>query len=215
MKSRILFLCLKIQSVFYFFLGFIKMRIISFSDSELLEQLRQDNEVALDIIFKKYWQPLFISAFNLLKDKATCEDIIQDIFIRVWDRRYEIEIRTSLKAYLFASMRYEVFRQIKVGNARADIFEGMDQVFEEPSPYEDLVHKELLAKVDLVIESLPDRCREVYRLSREEQLSHKEISEKLNISPKTVETHITKALKHMRISLKEIVTLQIIYFFFK
>jgi RNA polymerase sigma-70 factor (ECF subfamily) len=191
------------------------MRINSFSDSELLEQLRQDNEVALDIIFKKYWQPLFISAFNLLKDKATCEDIIQDIFIRVWDRRYEIEIRTSLKAYLFASMRYEVFRQIKVGNARADIFEGMDQVFEEPSPYEDLVHKELLAKVDLVIESLPDKCREVYRLSREEQLSHKEISEKLNISPKTVETHITKALKHMRISLKEIVTLQIIYFFIK
>lgn len=214
MKSRILFLCLKIQSVFYF-LGFIKMRIISFSDSELLEQLRQDNEVALDIIFKKYWQPLFISAFNLLKDKAACEDIIQDIFIKVWDRRSEIEIKTSLRAYLFASMRYEVFRQVKLGNGRVDLFDCLDQAFKDPSPLEGLVHKDLLAKVDLVIESLPDRCREVYRLSREEQLSHKEISEKLNISRKTVETHITKALKHMRISLKEIVTFQIIYFFIK
>ena len=201
----------------YHFLLFryIKMRIISFSDNELLEQLREDKEVALSMIFKKYWQPLFISAFNLLKDKGACEDIIQDIFIKVWDRRYEIEIRTSLKSYLFASMRYEVFRQIKLGNARVDLFECLDQVFKDLSPHEDLVHKELLAKVDSVIGSLPDKCREVYRLSREEQLSHKEISERLNISPKTVETHITKALKHLRISIKEIVTLQIIYFFFK
>src|SRR5690554_290040 len=172
------------------------MRNITVSDDELLEQLCNDSEVALSMIFKKYWQPLFISAFNLLKDKGACEDIIQDIFIKVWDRRNEIEIKTSLKAYLFASMRYEVFRQIKLGNARVDIFECLDQVFKDSSPYEDLVHKELLAKVDLVVESLPDKCREVYRLSREEQLSHKEISEKLNISPKTVETHITKALKH-------------------
>ncbi len=191
------------------------MRIISFSDNELLEQLRHDNEAALNMIFKKYWQPLFISAFNLLKDKDACEDIIQDIFIRIWDRRHEIEIKTSFKAYLFASMRYEVFRQIKLGNAREDIFNCLNQVFKDPSPYENLVHKDMLAKVDSVIGGLPDKCREVYRLSREEQLSHKEISERLDISPKTVETHITKALKHLRISLQQILTLQLIYFFFK
>lgn len=190
------------------------MRAISFSDDELLGQLRNGEAAALDMIFKKYWQPLFISAFNFLRDKESCEDIIQDIFIKIWDRRHEIEIKTSLKAYLFAAMRYGVYRQVKVGNARVDIFECLDEVFKDSSPYEGLVHKELLAKVDLAIEGLPDKCREVYRLSREEHLSHKEISEKLNISPKTVETHITKALKHLRISIKEIVTLQIIYFFF-
>lgn len=175
---------------------------ISFSDIELIEQLRNDDEVALDLIFKKYWKPLFISAFNILKNKEVCEDLIQDIFIKIWDRRSEIEITCSLKGYLFASMRYEVYRQIKIDNARVSLLEIKDPVLKDPSPYEDLVFKDLLAEIDEAVCALPNKCKEVYRLSREEDLSHKEISEKLDIAPKTVEAHITKALKHLRFSLR-------------
>lgn len=189
------------------------MQNIFLLDNELIERLRKGDENALDLLFKKYWRSLFVSAFNLLDDRSICEDIVQDIFIQLWTKRTEIEITVSLKAYLFASMRYAVYRQIKLGKARGDIFEHTDLVANDLSPYEILVHKDFLTKVDAVIYSLPDKCREVYRLSREEQLSHKEISERLNISPKTVETHITKALKHLRVSLKETLVLSLIFNF--
>lgn len=182
------------------------MTMKPFSDLELLERLQRDDELALNLIFKKYWQPLFIAAYNLLKDKDTCEDIVQDIFIRIWDRRYELEIKTTLRSYLYAAVRYEVFRQIKLGNVREEFFERVGQTAFSPSPHEDLAYQELVGKIDSVISELPERCQKVYRLSREEQLSHKEISEKLKISTKTVETHITKALKHLRLIFREIGT---------
>lgn len=82
------------------------------TDTELLAQLQVGDEFALTLIYKRYWQPLFITSFNILKDRQACEDIIQEIFIRLWDKREIIEITFSLKAYVYASLRYAVYRQI-------------------------------------------------------------------------------------------------------
>ncbi len=186
------------------------MKATSCSDLELIEQLRLGSESALASIFHKYWQPLFTAAFNILKDKDACEDIIQEIFINVWNKHEQMEITSSLKAYLFASMRYEVYRQIKAGNVREDIFDQIYLRLQAPCSDDDIEHKELLAQVDEIVNRLPVRCREVYQLSREEQLSHKEIADRLNISTKTVENHITKALHQLRISLRGTVTIQLL-----
>lgn len=170
-------------------------------DLQLLEKLRSGDENALTGIYKKYWQPLFTSSYNILRDKQACEDIIQELFIRLWNNRQNIEITVSLKAYLYASMRYEVYRQIRTGAARAGIFDDLPERLQSPTTYGNIEYKELIAQVNSVVDSLPQKCKEVYKLSREEYLSHKEIAGRLNISTKTVENHLTKALRQLRTSL--------------
>lgn len=94
---------------------------------------------------------------------------------------------------MFASCRYEVFRQIQTQKVHVSLFDRLEERLYAPSTYGSLEHKELLQHINSIVEALPAKCREVYKLSREENLSHKEIAEKLNISVKTVENHMTRA----------------------
>ncbi|MEO3406689.1 RNA polymerase sigma-70 factor [Mucilaginibacter sp. CAU 1740] len=174
---------------------------ILMSDGQLIGLLKADDEAALTIIYKRYWASLFSSAYNILKDRQACEDIIQELFIKLWDCRAEVQISVSLKAYLYASVRYGVYRQIKTGSVRSEIFDDLIERLHTPTAYGSIEHKELLLQINRVIDTLPDKCREVYKLSREECLSHKQIAMQLNISTKTVENHLTKALRELRGSL--------------
>ncbi|PWK78485.1 RNA polymerase sigma-70 factor (ECF subfamily) [Mucilaginibacter oryzae] len=171
------------------------------SDVQLIGLLKADDEAALTIIYKRYWASLFSAAYNILKDKQACEDIIQELFIKLWDCRAEVVINVSLKAYLYASVRYGVYRQIKTGSVRSEIFDDLIERLHTPTAYGSIEHKELLLQINRVIDTLPEKCREVYKLSREECLSHKQIAMQLNISTKTVENHLTKALRELRGSL--------------
>ena len=184
-------------------------------DKALINWLKQDDEAALSAIYKKYWQPLYLSAYNIIKDKQICEDIIQELFIKLWNNRQGIEITVSLKAYLYASIRYEVYRQIRIGAVREDIYDDLLERIHTPAVYGNIEYKELIAQISSVINKLPEKCREVYKLSREENLSHKQIAEQLNISTKTVENHLTKALRQLRTSLSVEVTLLLLHHFIK
>ncbi|WP_411273010.1 RNA polymerase sigma-70 factor [Daejeonella sp.] len=175
------------------------MRLIE--DTELMVRLREGDDLALKLIYKKYWTQLYTSAYNILHDQHACEDIIQDLFINLWNKREQIEIKASLKSYLFASVRYEVFRQVRHGSVREDIFENIQDRFQTPSEYGNIEHRELLSYVNSIVNNLSEKCKVVYKLSREEQLSHKEIASKLDISSKTVENHLNKALRQLRTSL--------------
>ncbi len=175
--------------------------IILFEDTELMDRLRAGDDLALKLIYKKYWNQLYTSAYNMLQDQQACEDIIQELFINLWKKREQIEIKASLKSYLFASVRYEVYRQVRQGSVRVDIFDNIQDRLETPSEYGSIEHKELLSYVNSIVNNLSEKCKVVYKLSREEQLSHKEIAIKLDISPKTVENHLNKALRQLRISL--------------
>ncbi len=177
------------------------VEMISFEDTELMDRLRAGDDLALKVIYKKYWNQLYKSAFNMLQDQQACEDIIQDLFINLWNKREQIEIKASLKSYLFASVRYEVYRQVRHGSVREDIFENIQDRLQTPSEYGSIEHRELLSYVNSIVNNLSEKCKVVYKLSREEQLSHKEIASKLDISPKTVENHLNKALRQLRISL--------------
>lgn len=180
-----------------------------------MDRLKLDDEMALSAIYKRYWQLLYTSAYHVLKDKQACEDIIQELFIKLWNNRYNIHITTSLKAYLYASIRYEVYRQIRTGTAREDIYDDALQLIHTPADYDNIEYKELTARVSSVVETLPEKCREVYKLSREECLSHKQIASQLNISTKTVENHLTKALRQLRTTIGSTFLLQVIYLLFK
>lgn len=175
--------------------------MIFLEDTELMERLRAGDDLALKVIYKKYWNQLYTSAFKMLQDQQACEDIIQDLFINLWNKREQIEIKASLKSYLFASVRYEVYRQVRHGSVREDIFENIQDRLQTTSEYGNIEHRELLSYINSIVNNLSEKCKVVYKLSREEQLSHKEIATKLDISTKTVENHLNKALRQLRVSL--------------
>jgi RNA polymerase sigma-70 factor (family 1) len=172
-------------------------------EKEMLRRLAEGDQGALTLIYQEYWQPLFISAYNIIKDKNACEDIVQEIFLQLWLKRESLQIRESLKGYLLASTRYQVFRYIRKTPARQDLFEQLDERLTTPSSEHTLMQKDLNQKIDKIVCDLPEKCQQIYRLSREEYLSHKEIAEKLGISTKTVENQLTIALRRLRISLEE------------
>ena len=179
------------------------------NDFELLVLLKEGKESALDWIYKKYWKCLYENAYSVLKDGQACEDIIQEIFLKLWTKRETLEIKTSLSAYLHASVRYEVYRQLKSLHVREDIFDQIHERIQASRKYNDLEYKEFHSQICALVEQLPDKCRNVYKLSRESQLSHKEIALHLQISTKTVENHLTKALGFLRRSLGQVFTLEL------
>ncbi|KYP14359.1 RNA polymerase sigma-70 factor [Flavihumibacter sp. CACIAM 22H1] len=170
-------------------------------DEELLSRLRNNNEEALAILYNRYWAFMYQKAFALLKDQPACEDIIQEIFVRIWNNRQELKITVSFSAYLAASVRYEVIRKIKSGKIPAEALSALEKQYQLVSSQEQIEQKELLDHVNSIVNQLSSKCKQVYKLSREEQLSHKEIAVLLQISPKTVENHLTKALRELRYSL--------------
>ena len=174
------------------------------NENELLSALASGHEEALKVIYREYWDRLFISAYNVLKDKEACEDIIQDIFIQLWQKRESLSITTSLQAYLFAATRYQVFHTIKRSSGRKELFEDLNERFSTDAPDIPLYVKDIQEKINAAVEHLPEKCREIYKLSREQHLSYKEIAERLQISPKTVENQITIALKRLRIVLGDL-----------
>jgi RNA polymerase sigma-70 factor (ECF subfamily) len=172
-------------------------------DTVLINRLREGDKLALTDLYNTYWQLLFISAYNIIKDKELCEDIIQDIFMNIWHNREKLEINISLKGYLYACARYQVFNHFKKNKDKIHIefFNDLDKRFQYATPETEMMHNELVQEINTIIETLPEKCQLVYKLSREEQLSHKEIAVRLNISTKTVENHITKALQTIRLSM--------------
>jgi len=170
------------------------------TDDELIEAIKQ-NEGAFDEIYERYWAILYRSAYNVLRDQESCNDIIQEVFIWFWDHREHLKVN-SLKGYLISAVKYKVANYIRRGVVRDNyqakvIKDQLDQTF----PDELLELKQLKETIDKFVFELPERCQEIFNLSRNEHLSNKEISNKLGISEKTVENQINRALKPLRIKL--------------
>ncbi len=186
------------------------------SDKELITRLNKNDEEALAILYKKYWETMYLAAYNLIKKKEVCEDIIQEIFINIWSKRGKLEIKVSLKSYLYTSTIYKVYDYFRKNSKviKVELLENFDKRLQYSNPETKLIHNELIEHVNLAINELPEKCRIVFKLSREEQLSYKEIASKLNISVRTVEGHIAKAIKLLKSSLGNTVSLELIAFIF-
>jgi RNA polymerase sigma-70 factor (ECF subfamily) len=174
------------------------------NEKDVLFSLSQHDEEALKFLYQKYWQPLFLSAYNVLKNKEACEDIIQDIFIQLWQKRESLSITTSLSAYLFTATRYQVFHFIRKSAVREELFENIEERFVADTPDIPLYTKDLQERIHAAVENLPEKCKEIYKLSREHQLSYKAIAARLEISSKTVENQLSIALKKLRSELSDL-----------
>jgi len=177
------------------------------------EALAVGDITAFEMLFRTYYQPLCNYAYSFLQDKEDAEEIVQSTFLLVWEKRETLAIRTSVKPYLYAMVRnaclnvikHEKIRQKYAGEEVALADRSHDSVTNT------VVSNELEYKIKEAMEELPEQCRMVFKLSRFEELKYSEIAEQLNISVKTVENHMGKALKIMREQLKDYLPLIIVF----
>ncbi len=171
------------------------------SDIELLSQLKAGNHDAFDILYNRYWAPLVNTAFKRLGCQQKAEDMVQDIFAGIYQRRVTLQINSSFAAYLQQALKYSILNEIRDNLVRNRFVKNS---FFTTSCKNDLVaaleEKELSAKIDHTLNTLPPRCREAFLLSRQQHQPYKEISMHLNISVSTVEKHIVKALRILRMN---------------
>lgn len=167
------------------------------SDTELVESVKNSDRLAFEKIYNKYWSKLYLSAYNILRERHVSEDIVQEIFVQLWLKRGVLSI-DNLNNYLYTSVRFQVFKSIRDGKYRNDLSDQLEKLEIENDIESALFQKDINQRLDESIALLPEKCREIFILSRKEQLSVKEIAARLNISPKTIENQITIALRRVR-----------------
>jgi len=174
-------------------------------EKDWLELLRKDDERGMQLIFERYYKYLVVTAYNIQDDDNRAKDIAQDVLFEFWKKRESLEITTSLKAYLRRAVLNKSIDEIR--SRKRLVFDDkiMEQQMDtaEATTNVSLEQQDLKHLITSAIESLPERCKLVFRLSRFEDMSHKEIAAQLNISTKTIENQITKALKQIRAQLAQ------------
>ncbi|PRD57101.1 RNA polymerase sigma-70 factor [Sphingobacterium gobiense] len=178
------------------------------NDQELLELVYQGDRRAFTVIYDRYWKKLFVIASNRLSELEEAEEIVQDIFVSLWTRRHQLNITSTLSRYLAVSVKYRVFTAINKSYTQKQYIDSlMDTSSIDDSTQELLAFEELQRELEYYVAGLPEKCQLVFRMSREQGYSQKQIAKKLQISEKTVEAHLGKAFKTLRAKLNSFMTL--------
>lgn len=186
----------------YLSIGICKMMDLhGFSDVELIVLLKGGSHAAFTEIYNRYWQKLFTVAANKIADLEEAREIVQNIFISLWQRRYELEIKGTLGNYLAVSVKYRVINALDKQNNHQTYLDSLSATEVDDTTQQWLEFIELKERLAVLVAELPEKCRIVFELSREKGLSQKEIAQQLDISEKTVEGHMTKAIKILRTGL--------------
>lgn len=172
------------------------------SDADLVLLLAEDDYEAFRILYSRYWKRMLVKAFTQLKSHVDAEEVVQDSFVNLWRRRKTLQLKHTFHTYIGSVVRYEVMAKI-AGNKMnfVSIEDAKPAVIEDDSTQQWLAFSDLQEEIEAAIQALPDKCRLVFRMSRNQGLTDKQISEELGISKKTVEAHVSKALKDLRLSL--------------
>jgi RNA polymerase sigma-70 factor (family 1) len=173
------------------------------TDQKAFSSLRNSSWKAFEDIYDAYWSKMYLSAYSILRDKQTCEDIVQDIFVQLWTKRGTVQI-DSLAAYLHTAVRYQVFKVVKEDKVKLVLPDEIIAPNRLPDAEDALFSQDLDRLLDQHIDRLPEKCRQVFILSRKQHLSISEIADKLGISSKTVENHLTNALGRIRTGLGDL-----------
>ncbi len=165
-------------------------------DELLFEQMVQGSEQAYYDLFDRHWERLYAIAWRLLNDSEAAKDVVQEVFLNLWERRSTLEVQNAA-AYLSRAAKFKALNHLRdhPSDRLRSLEEAVEQSTGESAP---LDLSDLQLELSDALNGLPERCRQVFLLSREEQLSNQEIAEQLNLSQRTVETHISNALKHLR-----------------
>jgi RNA polymerase sigma-70 factor (ECF subfamily) len=185
---------------------------VEFKDQQLALLLSKRDEAAFEQVFKTYYRNLHAYAFTMLKDEAEAEEMVQQVFFKLWDRSDHLSFSGSIAAYLYRAVHNESLNFLKHQKVKTShqlhVAYSMKNKSEQAQPK--MLRNELENKLREALNELPEQCRTVFQLSRFEDMKYKEIADKLEISVKTVENHMGKALKLLRIKLVDFLPLIIL-----
>lgn len=187
----------------------------SYSDADLLQALRTDDEGAFEEIYKRYCYRLFTVAYRKLKQREEAEELVQDLLADLWSRRASLQIQ-QLDQYLFSAVRYRIINYIKAQKLRVG-YEFYCQINASAATAEtenSLALNDLSAALLAGVENLPEKSRQIFELSRLEHCTVPEISARVNLSEKSVEYHLTKSLKQLRSYLRDFLMLTLSFIAF-
>ncbi|MGY0041302.1 RNA polymerase sigma factor [Pedobacter sp. NJ-S-72] len=171
------------------------------SDNELATLITTDDEAAFNEIYKRYWERLYVAARHRISDSYEAEEIVQDIFCNLWRKRNSFELTKGFQYYFSVAVKFEAINRMAKKSRENSVKKEvlvLSSVIDE-STSDQLDFNELQSQLALTIKVLPEKCLLVFKLKHEEGYSQKQIAEELNIAEKTVEAHLSKARKTIRI----------------
>jgi RNA polymerase sigma-70 factor (ECF subfamily) len=177
------------------------------NDTVIIELLGERNEPAFEQVFKLHFRNLHAYAYTILKDEAVAEEMVQNVFYKIWEKTEQLKITGSVSAYLYRAVHNESLNYLKHLKVRS-VYQShtlWQMKGESDNASKRVLMKELERKLYEALNELPEQCRLVFQLSRFEELRYREIAEKLGISIKTVENQVSKALKILRMKLADFI----------
>ncbi|WP_317173490.1 RNA polymerase sigma factor [Echinicola arenosa] len=171
------------------------------SDKELLSKVNQGCRNAFRQIYEAHWESLYQAAYARLLDQVMVEDLVQEIFIDLWNRRESLELHSTLKAYLHTAVKYQVLKKLDAQRIKRELeIADQDVLYYQ----EDVLgFQDLYQELEVALEKLPEKSRLIFTMSRFEGLSTDEIAQKLNLSPQTIHNRMSQSLSLIRTELKE------------
>ncbi|MEI6141009.1 MAG: RNA polymerase sigma-70 factor [Mariniphaga sp.] len=175
------------------------------TEKELINRLINGDQTAFELLFHAYYSGLVVYASQFTFDKDEAEEIVQDFFVRCWQKHHSIQPHESLRNYFFSSIKNRSLNYLKHKKIQEYYIQQLSVISESHLVYNQDLYSatELQEKIKNSISLLPERCREIFTMSRIQGLKNEEIALELNLSKRTVETQISHALKVLRVELKE------------
>jgi len=177
----------------------------NFTDDKLLELMAQDDHVAFNTIYNRYWKKLLYYALQKTGDSMEAENMVQDVFVSLWKRHAELTFSGDLSRYLTVSVKYRViklFHKQHVRRLYEDEVLACDLLDDSTREYLDLA--ELQEQLGHLVNALPEKAQLIYRMNKEGDMSHREIALQLNMNEKAVNTQLVRARKSLRIGLNSL-----------
>lgn len=176
---------------------------------QLVEEITVNEEKAFELLFKAHYHALHAYAYTMLKDEMMAEEVVQNLFLKLWERKQQLYEQPAVKAYLYKCVYHDCLNHIRHQKVQmryaAHTVNHHQSLAEEASATAEL--SELQRQIDRALNDLPQQCRTVFQMSRFEDLKYREIAAQLNISVKTVENQMGKALKILRSKLADFLPL--------
>ncbi|GAA4406624.1 RNA polymerase sigma-70 factor [Nibrella viscosa] len=184
------------------------------SEKELVESLQRGDSLAFAQIYETYWCALYRAAYSRLKNKEVAEEIVQELFVQLWERRKGLQIG-KLEHYLFRALKYAIIDFIRaqvVQDRYLDHYKTFVDQNTNPAE-EELTYDTLRTHLEHGLDTLPDKTREIFRLSRMEGWPISRIASHFSVTDKAVEYHLTKSLKTLRLYLKDVALISLPFLF--
>ena len=172
---------------------------------KLFRSLNQGDEQAFDLLYEHYWERLYSFAYKMIQDQELVEDIVQEVFFDLWNRRKQLSDIENPLAFLFQATKFQVYKILRNKNYESNYFRYLESAIDELySPDEKIYAREKLHLVDRLVANLPEKRKKIFRLRYEDNLSTKEISLLLNISQKTVQNQISTVVNELRSKISDL-----------